>query len=54
MLRTFNNGIGMILIVSKEIEQSVLKRLNGLGEKSYSIGKVIERSSLSEERVNFV
>ena len=50
MLRTFNNGIGMVLIVGKEIEQDVLDRLNAIGESSYQLGKVTKRVSAEERR----
>jgi phosphoribosylformylglycinamidine cyclo-ligase len=53
MLRTFNNGIGMILIVrSKEVDD-ILARLRSLGEKAFMIGEVgkIERE---QEMIEFV
>jgi phosphoribosylformylglycinamidine cyclo-ligase len=40
MYRTFNYGIGMVLIVPAAQEDDILVRLNGLGEKAYRIGKV--------------
>lgn len=40
MNRTFNNGIGMVLIVPKEHYQAVQNHLEQLGEKSYLIGSV--------------
>ena len=53
MVRVFNNGIGMVLIVHEEIEQDVLERLDEMGEKSYSLGKVTKRSSV-QERISFI
>jgi phosphoribosylformylglycinamidine cyclo-ligase len=53
MMRVFNNGIGMVLIVHEEIEQDVLEKLNLMGEKSYNLGKVTKRFS-AEERAKFV
>ena len=38
MLRVFNCGIGMIAIVPPELEDDVLQRLQGLGERGYKIG----------------
>jgi phosphoribosylformylglycinamidine cyclo-ligase len=53
MLRTFNNGVGMILIVrSKEVED-ILGRLRSLGEKSFIIGEV-GRTEREQENIEFV
>ena len=43
MFRTFNCGIGMVLVVSPEIVDEVLLRLNGLGEKAFVIGDIVQR-----------
>jgi phosphoribosylformylglycinamidine cyclo-ligase len=48
MLRVFNCGIGMIAIVPPELEDDVLQRLQGLGERGYKIG-VIERKTESDD-----
>jgi phosphoribosylformylglycinamidine cyclo-ligase len=40
MWRTFNNGIGMILVVKAEEAERVLIRLKELGEMAYPIGEV--------------
>jgi len=40
MLRTFNNGIGMILVVRPKEVDDILSRLNNLGEKSFVIGEI--------------
>jgi phosphoribosylformylglycinamidine cyclo-ligase len=42
LLRVFNCGIGMIAIVPAGLEEEILQRLQGLGERAYRIG-VIER-----------
>jgi phosphoribosylformylglycinamidine cyclo-ligase len=42
MYRTFNMGIGLVLVVSKEISRDVLDLLQDLKEKSYLIGEVEE------------
>ena len=42
MARTFNCGIGMILIVSPDEEDALLSCLNKCGETASSIGEVIE------------
>ncbi len=45
MLRTFNNGIGLALMVAEEHEADVLLRLQGLNEQGYVIGEIIERKN---------
>ncbi|SNS83230.1 phosphoribosylformylglycinamidine cyclo-ligase [Anaerovirgula multivorans] len=40
MFKTFNMGIGMMLIVSEEDAESVMNILKASGEKSYKIGKI--------------
>ncbi len=40
MLRTFNNGIGMILVVRPKEVDDILSRLNNLGEKAFVIGEI--------------
>ncbi|MEK6693390.1 MAG: phosphoribosylformylglycinamidine cyclo-ligase [Nitrospirota bacterium] len=40
MYRTFNMGIGFILVVSKKDADSILRRLKRLGEKAYVIGRI--------------
>jgi len=53
MLRTFNNGVGMILIVrSKEVDD-ILARLRSLGEKAFLIGEV-GRTDREQEKIEFV
>lgn len=41
MFSTFNMGIGMIMVVSREEAKEVMKSLDHLGEKAYLIGKVV-------------
>ncbi len=45
MLRTFNNGIGLVVVVAEELVADVLLRLQGLNEKSYVIGEVTARKN---------
>jgi phosphoribosylformylglycinamidine cyclo-ligase len=53
MLRTFNNGIGMIFVVrSKEVED-ILARLRSLGEKAFVIGEV-GKTEREQETIEFV
>ena len=53
MLRTFNNGIGMIAVLSEEVAQDVLERLGAMGEKSYLIGEIVEQKK-SDNRIKWV
>ncbi|MFH0727480.1 MAG: phosphoribosylformylglycinamidine cyclo-ligase [Pseudomonadota bacterium] len=43
MMRTFNNGIGMIAVVPENSVQEVLQRLNALDEKAFVIGEIGDR-----------
>ncbi|MBT4364264.1 MAG: phosphoribosylformylglycinamidine cyclo-ligase [Desulfobacterales bacterium] len=45
MRRTFNNGIGMIIIVPEKASQEVIERLSGMNEKAFAIGEVVERKT---------
>ncbi|ADH60388.1 phosphoribosylformylglycinamidine cyclo-ligase [Thermoanaerobacter mathranii subsp. mathranii str. A3] len=42
MYRTFNMGIGMIVIVDPSDVDKALEKLNGIGEKAYIIGEIVE------------
>ena len=37
---TFNNGLGMILVVSNKQADSVVRALKSMGEKSFVIGEI--------------
>jgi phosphoribosylformylglycinamidine cyclo-ligase len=43
MMRTFNNGIGLILIVPDAHSQDVIDRLGGMDEQAFVIGETFER-----------
>jgi len=45
MYRTFNYGIGLVLVVPANEVDDIMSRLDGLGEKAYLIGEVVERSN---------
>jgi phosphoribosylaminoimidazole synthetase len=44
MNRTFNNGIGMVIVVAAEEAQATAATLRQLGETVYTIGNITERS----------
>jgi len=45
MGRTFNTGIGMVAAVSKENARQVTSELEAAGEKVYTIGKLVPRTT---------
>ena len=53
MLRTFNNGIGMILIVRLKEVEDILARLHSLGEKAFIIGEV-GKTEREDETIEYV
>jgi len=42
MMRTFNMGIGMVLVVAAEKFQKVESMIEAAGEKSYLIGRIVK------------
>jgi phosphoribosylformylglycinamidine cyclo-ligase len=52
LLRVFNCGIGMVLVVARSSVEDVLQRLHGLGERPYMIGE-IERKGPDEPTLLF-
>jgi phosphoribosylformylglycinamidine cyclo-ligase len=53
MLRTFNNGIGMILVVRPKEVEDILSRLNNQNEKASVIGE-IGKSEKEGETIEFI
>ena len=43
MMRTFNNGLGLVIVVSEQETSEVLLRLKAMGETAYHIGSVEAR-----------
>jgi phosphoribosylformylglycinamidine cyclo-ligase len=39
MYKTFNMGIGMVLVVNSSDAQKIIKKLNRLGEEAFIIGR---------------
>jgi phosphoribosylformylglycinamidine cyclo-ligase len=54
MLRTFNNGIGLIAVVPKDATEEILERLTAMGEKAFAIGEIIERKEAGGNRIKWL
>lgn len=52
MMRTFNNGLGMVMVVSPENVDEMLSRLKAIGETAYHIGRIEPRDH-KEEPIQF-
>jgi phosphoribosylformylglycinamidine cyclo-ligase len=48
MYRTFNMGIGMVMIVSPLVAGKIMQRLQTTGEEAFVIGKVVKREGVRE------
>ncbi len=53
MFKTFNNGIGMILIVRPKDVEDIMGRLRSLGEKAFLIGE-IGKTDKDQKSIEFV
>ncbi len=53
MLRTFNNGIGMIAVVPEKSAQEVMERLVVMNDKAFVIGEIVERKS-SQSQIKWI
>jgi phosphoribosylformylglycinamidine cyclo-ligase len=53
MMRTFNNGLGLVMVVSEEDTSEVLLRLKAMGETASHIGSVEARDD-KEEPIQFL
>ncbi len=53
MLRVFNCGIGLLLIVEKSDTHKIISRLSVLGEKAFEIGEILERTE-NQASISFV
>jgi phosphoribosylformylglycinamidine cyclo-ligase len=53
MLRTFNCGVGMVLLVAEDTVNEVCEALNSAGETVYKLGTVIEPAR-ADSRVNYI
>ena len=50
LYRTFNCGIGLVIIVSEKISERLIKHLANRKIRAHRIGEVIKRKSLKDER----
>ena len=53
MMRTFNNGIGLIAVVHETHAEEILERMNAMNEKAFLIGEVGKRKP-SEAKIQWV
>ena len=51
MYRTFNYGIGMVLVISPDEADDVIGRLAGLGEQAQIIGEITTADSASVQLI---
>ena len=50
MLRTFNNGIGMIAVVPESAAQDVVERIIGMNDNAFIIGEVVKQKKSDKVR----
>lgn len=50
MMRTFNNGLGMIAVVPENLAQDIVQMLAGMDEKAFIIGNVVKRKKTDKTR----
>jgi len=53
MLQVFNCGLGMVLIVNRDLHEDVMLRLQGLKEQAFVIGEIIARKN-NQDSVDIV
>ena len=49
MLRTFNNGLGLVGVLPADSAQELLERLNAMDEKAFLIGDIVERKKTDDK-----
>jgi phosphoribosylformylglycinamidine cyclo-ligase len=54
MLRTFNNGIGMILAVPAKEAEGIIARLKAWKEKAYPIGEIVGKIYPRENPISYL
>jgi len=53
MMRTFNNGIGLVMVVNKDNSEEIVSRLKATGQDAYHLGVVDSRDD-KEQSIQFV
>jgi phosphoribosylformylglycinamidine cyclo-ligase len=53
MQRTFNNGIGMVLVVPEKSAEEVMDRLGAMDGEAYIIGEITNREN-NEKQTQWV
>jgi phosphoribosylformylglycinamidine cyclo-ligase len=53
MVRTFNNGLGLILVILENQVEEIMARVSALNEEGFDIGEIVEREE-GEPPVRFV
>ena len=53
MFRTFNNGIGMVLVVQYEDAEDIISKLQSMHLPSYTIGEIVKQKQ-GEEAIKFI
>lgn len=53
MMKTFNNGIGMVAIVPEKSAQEIMERLGAINEKAFIIGDIAERKT-SQKQIKWI
>ena len=48
MYRTFNCGVGMVLVVDAADADKTVERLNNLGEKAFTMGHIVDNAESVE------
>jgi phosphoribosylformylglycinamidine cyclo-ligase len=53
MLRTFNYGIGMVVVTELEHADAVVRCLEGMGERGFRIGEILAREDREQHQVTW-
>lgn len=53
MLRTFNCGIGLVLVVSADTADAVIAKLKTLGEQAWDLGSIVDYKDKTQTQVTF-